>query len=175
LLQNERGQVSRAQGKRRAVALLKEPPRDSERRGRYIWETRSIAIKAGLSREQQRRVLLHELCHRVTEDEPGKTGLTHGPAWREEMRRLAREHGEHWAIEEAEAYGQGDEVDEETSGADPAEPAGQDAALKTPRARIIAALDARTSTIRATLRRVTRPCARVVPVWTGRPGVDQGT
>jgi len=79
-----------------------EPGR--QRVGRTCWQTRRIMI-AGFLRvmkgpERERRVLLHEMCHVATEyEEPG-----HGPKWRAEMRRLAREHGESWAAKESQRY-----------------------------------------------------------------------
>ena len=59
---------------------------------------RCIRVSSALAAEDERRVLLHEMCHAAT---PGDDG--HGHQWRKEMRRLA-EHGETWAAEEAAAY-----------------------------------------------------------------------
>jgi len=52
----------------------------------------------------ERRVLLHEMCHVAAEDEALFRGEHHGPEWRSEMYRLAREHGEAWAADEAKRY-----------------------------------------------------------------------
>jgi hypothetical protein len=76
------------------------------RYGRTLPQTREIRI-SGVLRvrpEVERRVLLHEMCHVATEDEALSRGLGHGPEWRAEMYRLARERGESWAEREAQRY-----------------------------------------------------------------------
>ena len=61
---------------------------------------RCIRVSDALSSEDERRVLLHEMCHAAT------PGDGHGRHWCREMRRLAKL-GEVWAAEEAADYDQG--------------------------------------------------------------------
>jgi hypothetical protein len=68
--------------------------------------TKEIRISGALRLRPvlERRVLLHEMCHAATEDEALQGGGEHGPEWRAEMYRLAREHGESWAEKDAQRF-----------------------------------------------------------------------
>ena len=60
---------------------------------------RTIRILDVLPAEVERRSLLHEMAHAFV----GRRG-GHGRAWRAMMQRLAVEHGETWALADAERY-----------------------------------------------------------------------
>jgi hypothetical protein len=69
----------------------------------YCWPPgRVIRVMGMLPDDQERQVLLHEMCHAAT------PGDGHGPRWLAEMRRLAAEHGEAWAADAAQQYESGD-------------------------------------------------------------------
>jgi hypothetical protein len=77
---------------------LRQPRRRwADRLGDCDSAAQCIRVSDSLSADEERRVLLHEMCHAAT------PGDDHGPRWCQMMRRLA-EQGETWAAEEADEY-----------------------------------------------------------------------
>ena len=75
---------------------------------RFRWTrpwARQIRVVGVLQRRPRiERRVLHEMCHAAAEAEAIFRGEPHGQEWRVEMYRLAREHGEAWAEQEARRH-----------------------------------------------------------------------
>jgi hypothetical protein len=85
--------------KRSVLRIWRTQRRWGDRLGDCDLDARCIRVSNALFSKEERRVLLHEMCHAAT------PGAGHGQAWCNEMRRLAKE-GETWAAEEAADYDQ---------------------------------------------------------------------